>query len=110
GRPAAGAAPPSGPGSGTGTGRGAGGGRGAPADPSASAPTTGVVPEEMPDVYRQLAGALRRTPTPDAAGVKNALEELTYADPTFKQLRAEDQIDSSFVNQLASSGFIASLY
>jgi len=62
------------------------------------------------EAYEQVVPYLNKNPKPDPKAVQTALEELSATVPQAKSATPAQFIDSTFTDQLESSGFIKSLY
>jgi NitT/TauT family transport system substrate-binding protein len=59
-------------------------------------------------IYERNARSLRENPTPDVKGIQNALESI--GTPKARAAQAKDFIDSSLIDEIQKSGYIAKLY
>jgi len=60
--------------------------------------------------YEEVVPYLKKTPAPDPRAVRAALDEMSGAMPQAKSADPATFIDSRFVDELDTSGFIKSLY
>jgi len=59
-------------------------------------------------IYERNARSLRENPAPDVKGIQNALESI--GTPKARAAQAKDFIDSSLMDEIQKSGYIAKLY
>ena len=62
------------------------------------------------DIYKFYVSAFQEVPRPTDQGIKAVLEQLAKRYPTAQTLPASQVIDTSFLDELEKSGFIARLY
>src|SRR5689334_15740720 len=67
-------------------------------------------PDSLERAYRSYAPIFREAPYPDADGVKTYLDDLARTNPKAASADPKSFVDSSFVRDLESSGFIKQLY
>jgi len=65
-------------------------------------------PQTLKWIYERNARSLRENPAPDLKGIQNALESI--GTPKAKAAQAKDFIDSSLLDEIQKSGYIAKLY
>jgi NitT/TauT family transport system substrate-binding protein len=65
-------------------------------------------PQTLKWIYERNARSLRENPAPDVKGIQNALESI--GTPKAKTAQAKDFIDSSLLDEIQKSGYIAKLY
>ena len=66
-----------------------------------------AIAEEAYDYYSRITPA---KPYPSADGVRGVLQEIAQSEPSIKNAKVEQFVDSSFVAKLDQSGFIDGLY
>jgi NitT/TauT family transport system substrate-binding protein len=62
------------------------------------------------ETYRHYYGILPRVPYPDIEGIQNVLKEIGGKEPKAKVLKPETFVDTRFLRELETSGFIQKLY
>lgn len=65
-------------------------------------------PQIAKTIYERIAKSLREVPTPEIKGIQSALESI--GTPKAKGAQAKDYIDTSLLEEIQKSGYIAKLY